>query len=64
MNSGYLFSPYGIFAWIALVAIGFMIQIKLDKELMIRKVLAISNGWMEFLMVATVFIYLAVSSMP
>ncbi|KPL60313.1 hypothetical protein [Rossellomorea vietnamensis] len=64
MNSGYLFSPYGISAWIALVAIGFMIQIKLEKVLMIRRVLAISNGWMVFLIVATVFIYFAVSSMP
>ncbi|MCA0149475.1 MULTISPECIES: hypothetical protein [Rossellomorea] len=64
MNSGYLFSPYGILAWIAIVAIGFMIQIKLEKELMIRRGLAISNGWMVFLMVATVFIYFAVSSMP
>lgn len=51
-------------AWIAIVAIGFMIQIKLENVWMVRRVLAISNGWMVFLMVATVFIYFAVSSMP
>ncbi|UXH46207.1 hypothetical protein N5C46_09235 [Rossellomorea vietnamensis] len=64
MNSGYLFSPFGMLAWIAIVAIGFMIQIKLDKVSINRRILATSNGWMVFLMVATVFIYFAVSSMP
>ncbi|WP_406687690.1 hypothetical protein [Rossellomorea vietnamensis] len=64
MNSGYLFSPFGISVWIAIVAIGFIIQIKLDKVSINRRILAISNGWMVFLMVATVFIYFAVSSMP
>jgi hypothetical protein len=64
MNSGYLFSPLGISVWIAIVAIGLIIQIKLDKVSLNRRILAISNGSMVFLMVATVFIYFAVSSMP
>ncbi|PFG07538.1 hypothetical protein [Bacillus sp. es.034] len=64
MNSGYLFSPLGISVWIAIVAIGLIIQIKLDKVRLNRRILAISNGSMVFLMVATVFIYFAVSSMP
>jgi hypothetical protein len=64
MNSGYLFSPFGISVWIAIVSIGFIIQFKLDKVSINRRILAISNGWMVFLMVATVFIYFAVSSMP
>ncbi|CAN7511550.1 hypothetical protein [Rossellomorea sp. LjRoot5] len=64
MNSGYLFSPYGVAVWVSIVAIGFIIQIKLDKVSINRRILAISNGWMVFLMVATVFIYFAVSSMP
>ena len=64
MNSAYLFSPIGITAWIACVGAGFVIQMKLDKVMKIRTVLAVSNGWMVFLMVVTVFIYFAVSSMP
>ncbi|PFA63111.1 hypothetical protein CN378_18965 [Bacillus sp. AFS015802] len=64
MNSGHLFSFYGITAWIALVGLGFIIQLKLDKVMMVRRLLSISNGWMVFLMGATVLIYFAVSSMP
>jgi hypothetical protein len=64
MNSGYLFSMVGMILWIASVALGFIIQRQLDKATIIRRVLVISNWWMVFLMVMTVGIYFAVSSMP
>lgn len=64
MNSGYLFSMVGMILWIASVALGFIIQRQLDKATIIRRVLVISNWWMLFLMVMTVGIYFAVSSMP
>lgn len=54
----------GMILWIASVALGFIIQRQLDKATIIRRVLVISNWWMVVLMVMTVGIYFAVSSMP
>ncbi|MGG1631135.1 hypothetical protein [Rossellomorea sp. NRS-1567] len=64
MNSGYLFSPLGITCWMLAIVSGFIVQIKLDEVLMIRKIMAISNGWMVFLIIMTVGIHFTVTSMP
>ncbi|WRP07560.1 hypothetical protein U9J35_05160 [Rossellomorea aquimaris] len=64
MNSGYLFSKVGVIFWIASAALGLLIQKQLHEVTVIRKILVISGWWMVFLMVMTVGIYFAVSSMP
>ncbi|MGF3104719.1 hypothetical protein [Rossellomorea sp. DUT-2] len=64
MNSGDLFSLLGIACWMLAIVSGFIVQIMLDEVLMIRKIMAISNGWMVFLIIMTVGVHFTVTSMP
>ncbi|WP_181347418.1 hypothetical protein [Thalassobacillus sp. CUG 92003] len=64
MNAESLFSTTGIVFWLITVAAGFMIQTKLNTELLVKKLVVSSSYFMVFLCVMTLCIYVTTRSMP
>lgn len=64
MNSGYLFSFFGVVLWAILVALGFIVQKQINGQLWIKVLLLASSYFLVVLSVVTVGIYFATSSMP
>ncbi|RSL30496.1 hypothetical protein D7Z54_25675 [Salibacterium salarium] len=64
MNSGYLFSLFGVVFWIISVAVAFIVQKQINEQLLVKQLLLSSSYFMFFLTVVTVGIYFVTSSMP
>ena len=64
MNSGYLFSFFGVVLWAILVAISFIVQQQINGQLLIKVLLLASSYFLVVLSVVTVGIYFVTSSMP
>ncbi|CDQ21558.1 hypothetical protein SAMN05192559_11141 [Halobacillus karajensis] len=64
INSPYLFTLSGITIWIALILAGAFFYTIWNGLLLERRLLLVLGGWMVFLVLATLFIHLAQSSMP
>ncbi|WP_066307603.1 hypothetical protein [Bacillus sp. FJAT-29814] len=63
-NSPILFSSWGIFIWIISIVLGFVAYTQIKEPIIIKKLILYSSSFMVFLVIVTILIYLAVSSMP
>ncbi len=63
-NSGILFSLFGMIIWIISIMSGFILYKQIREPKWVKKLVLYSSFFMIFLVLATVLIHLAVSSMP
>ncbi|GGD11935.1 hypothetical protein [Pontibacillus salipaludis] len=64
MDSIIFHTAWGIVSWSLSIVAGFIVQQRIGTEIKIGLLLRGSNFFMVFLVVATIFIYGAVTSMP
>jgi hypothetical protein len=63
-NSPHLFSTYGFIIWIISVLLGFVAYKQLKGSDLVKNLILYSSYFMVFLMIATLMVHLAVTSMP
>ncbi|MFK9116032.1 hypothetical protein ABEI56_24930 [Peribacillus castrilensis] len=64
MDSGYLFSMLGIVVWFIAVAVGFIVQKRINEQFLLKKLLLSSSYFMVFLSLITIWVFFVTSSMP
>ena len=64
MNSGYLFSLWGVVVWLTSIIVGFSTYKLIKGSDIVKKLILASSYFMFFLVVVTVAIFFTTSSMP